>query len=184
MRAHFFLPFLYIYIFFFVYVCSLMALFCCPSLLQSSQCDRGAIFCIYWQKLLLLIVGLKWRTNSFNRKREGILSKFNQRLPQAHCNVNNSAKAFPYPPPPFLFFFCFVTGLLLQVALDPSVRLLVSFFFFFFVRPAHVRGASDSQLYAMRKMCVHVYKHMRMWHDLRVIASFCISAFWSIYGTL
>lgn len=60
----------------------------------------------------------------------------------------------PSPPPPFLF--CFVTGLLLQVALDPFVSLLV-----FFMRPAHVRGASDSQLYAMRK-CVHVHKHMRI----------------------
>lgn len=55
-------------------------------------------------------------------------------------------------PPPLLFLFCFVTGLLLQVALDPFVSLLV----FFFMRPAHVRSASDSQLYAMRK-CVSMY---------------------------
>lgn len=60
----------------------------------------------------------------------------------------------PSPPPSF-FLFCFVTGLLLQVALDPFVSLL-EFFFFFFMRPAHVRGASDSQLYAMRK-CVSMY---------------------------
>lgn len=30
------------------------------------------------------------------------------------------------------------------------------FFFFFLMHPAHVRGASDSQLYAMRK-CVSMY---------------------------
>lgn len=55
------------------------------------------LYFVHIDRSSFLLIDIKWRTNSFYSKQEGISSMFGPLLPQAHCNVNNSAKAFPYP---------------------------------------------------------------------------------------
>lgn len=110
------------------------AWWCCVVLVYCKDVMQPRWICFvykYQQKLLLLMDDKM--ANKLVQMQAETLSKFGHLLPLAHCNVVNSAKAFP-------FFILFCYGLLLLVALVP----LCVFFFFLYI--LHIKGASYSQL--------------------------------------